>query len=104
MTPRRQSRAPGTAPPPEAELHLRGLTVARARLRLRAFLTECRRQRLRRIKVVHGKGIGSPDGVSVVRAAVRRDLEVELAAGRIRDFRLGNIGEGGAGVTIVWLR
>jgi DNA mismatch repair protein MutS2 len=104
VTPREQSRAPGTAPPPEAELHLRGLTVARARPRLSSFLAECRRRRLRRVKVIHGKGIGSPDGVSVVRTAVRRDLEVEMAAGRIRDFRLGNVGEGGAGVTIVWLR
>ncbi len=104
MSPQGQNRAPGAAPPPEAQLHLRGLTVARARPRLRAFLAECRRRRLRRVKVVHGKGVGSPDGISVVRAAVRHDLEAEMASGRIRDFRLGNVGEGGAGVTIVWLR
>jgi DNA mismatch repair protein MutS2 len=101
---RGHARAPGVAPPPEAELHLRGLTVARARPRLRAFLAECRRRHLRRVKVVHGKGTGSPEGISVVRAAVQRDLEEERASGRIRDFRLGNLGEGGAGVTIVWLR
>ncbi len=87
----------------DTELNLRGCTVAEARSLLRNFLAEAVRSGRRRVKVVHGKGIRSPGGVSVVRTAVQRDLETALQQGTIRDFRLGNPGEGSAGVTIIWL-
>jgi DNA-nicking Smr family endonuclease len=87
----------------DRELNVRGCTVAEARRRLRRFLDEAADTGERRVKIIHGKGMASPGGVSVVRAAIRRDLEQALQEGRIRDFRLGNPGEGGAGVSIIWL-
>ena len=88
---------------PDGELNVRGRTVEEARSDLDDFLEKAASQGWSRLKVIHGKGIQSPGGHSVVREAMTRDLERARQAGRIRDFRLGNLGEGGAGVTIVWL-
>lgn len=74
-----------------------------ARNLLGRFLREAAGNNLKRVKIVHGKGIRSPEGFSVIRDAVRRDLELAYEDGLIRDFRLGNIDEGGAGVTLIWL-
>jgi len=43
-----------------AELDLHGMTVAVARQALLAFIQDCRRQRLRCVKIIHGKGLSSP--------------------------------------------
>ena len=87
----------------ERELNLRGATVEEALALLDVFLVEAGEAGIGRVKVIHGKGMGSPDRFGVVREAVRRYLETALESSRIRDFRLGNLGEGGSGVTIVWL-
>jgi DNA-nicking Smr family endonuclease len=87
----------------DRELNLRGRTVKEARSLLKRFLEEAAGDNCTRVKVIHGKGMRSPDGFSVVRDAVTMELEKALVEGRIRDFRLGNIGEGGAGVTLIWL-
>ncbi len=87
----------------DRELNLRGETVEEALVLLARFLAEATAGGVGRIKVIHGKGMRSPDGFGVVRDAVRRHLEDALEASTIRDFRLGNLGEGGAGVTIIWL-
>ncbi|MFC1627997.1 Smr/MutS family protein [Gemmatimonadota bacterium] len=85
------------------ELNLRGSRVEEALTLLPQFLTDAVQQGIGRVKIIHGKGMRSPDGFSVVRDSVKRYLETALEEGTIRDFRLGNVGEGGAGVTIVWL-
>ena len=70
---------------------------------LSRFLADAASQGIGRVKIIHGKGMRSPDGFSVVRDSVIRYLETALKEGTIRDFRLGNVGEGGSGVTIIWL-
>ncbi|MFC1500801.1 Smr/MutS family protein [Candidatus Zixiibacteriota bacterium] len=87
----------------ESELNLRGSRVEEALALLSQFIAEAAQQGRGRVKIIHGKGMRSPDGFSVVRESVKRYLEQALEDGTIRDFRLGNVGEGGAGVTIVWL-
>ncbi len=87
---------------PDAELNVRGRTVKEARSDLHLFLEHAASKGWTRLKVIHGKGKQSPEGLSVVREAMTRDLEAAMEEGRIRDFRLGNLGEGGSGVTIVW--
>ena len=89
--------------PADPELNVRGCTVEEARSLLQRFLAEAAREGHHRAKIIHGKGIGSPGGISVVREAVHRDLEEALRAGAITDYRLGNLGEGSAGVTVIWL-
>jgi len=100
---RRRGRPAGVDPPPDATLNLRGRRVAEVVVLLPDFLAEAGRSGCRRVKVIHGKGTRSHDGHSVVREAVTARLESLRSEGRIRDFRRGNVGEGGAGVTIVWL-
>ena len=98
-----RGRPAGVEPEPDDELVLRGATVGEATKRLEEFLVSAEKRHHRRLRIVHGKGIRSEGGVSPVRAVVQGRLEQALAEGRIRDFRLGNVGEGGAGVTVVWL-
>jgi DNA mismatch repair protein MutS2 len=99
----RRGRPAGVDPPPDATLNLRGCTVVEAGARLLGFLDEAGRSKHRRLKVIHGKGTQSREGHSVVREAITARLESLRAEGRIRDFRRGNMGEGGSGVTIIWL-
>ncbi len=57
----------------EAELDLHHLRVHEARHLLAVFLLECRRNRLRCVRVIHGKGKRSADG-SVIKALTDRVL------------------------------
>ena len=98
-----RGRSAGTVPAVDDEIHLRGQTVAEALALLERFLRDSARKGHDRVKVIHGKGTRSPGGRSVVREAVRAHLENAMTKGQIRDYRGGNVGEGGAGVTIVWL-
>ena len=98
---RKRKRA--TAPEPDAEINLRGTRLEEAMRLLTTFLQEARTRGDSRVRIIHGKGIQSPDGISVVRRGVARHLEQAHRRGEVRDYRLGNPGEGGAGVTIVWL-
>ena len=74
----------------DRELNLRGATVEEALALLEQFLAEAAAGGVGRVTVIHGKGMRSPNGFGV-------------EASTIRDFRFGNLGEGGAGVTIIWL-
>lgn len=56
--------------PVEGEIDLHGLTVSQAEAKLRAFLQENRSDRQRLIRVIHGKGLGSPSQQSILRARV----------------------------------
>jgi DNA-nicking Smr family endonuclease len=54
--------------PIEDELDLHGYSSAEAGARLRAFLACARRpERQRAVRIIHGKGHGSPDGKSVLK-------------------------------------
>jgi DNA-nicking Smr family endonuclease len=56
--------------PVEDELDLHGLTVQEAEDRLRAFLQNSRLDRQRVVRVIYGKGHGSPNQQSILRAKV----------------------------------
>jgi DNA-nicking Smr family endonuclease len=59
---------------PQAELDLHGLTKTEALERLGEFLTTSRRQGLKKVLIVHGKGHHSPAG-PVLQRAVREWCE-----------------------------
>ncbi|MFC1544125.1 Smr/MutS family protein [Gemmatimonadota bacterium] len=99
----RRGRSAGAVLAVDEEINLRGQTVVEALAILDRFLRDAARKGHDRVKVIHGKGTRSPGGHSVVREAVRAHLENAITRGRIRDYRGGNVGEGGSGVTIVWL-
>jgi DNA mismatch repair protein MutS2 len=85
--------APNTAA--ASRLDLRGQTADEAVLELDRFLDAALRTGLQEFTVVHGKGAG------VLREAVKQYLR---GIPHIKSFRLGNLGEGDTGVTIVELR
>ncbi len=55
----------------QAEIDLHGLTRDAARDALATFLVEAVKRGLRCVRVVHGKGIGSPGRVPVLKSKVR---------------------------------
>ena len=57
-----------------ASLDLHGSTVDDARERFERFVTSCLTHDVKCVRIVHGKGIGSPNGDAVLKAAVRRWL------------------------------
>jgi len=54
----------------QAELDLHGLTRNEAKLELVAFLYDCRRRGVRCTRIIHGKGLGSPDRLPVLKTHV----------------------------------
>jgi len=85
----------------QGEIDLHGLTAQEARARLADFLHGARRRRWRCVRVVHGKGLGSPGGRPVLKAWVnlwlRRRREV-LA------FCSAPAWDGGTGALYILLR
>ena len=77
------------------ELNLLGMTTDDAIWNLDKYLDEARVSHLQSVRIVHGKGTGA------LRNAVHQYLRKQKW---IKSFRLGDFGEGDAGVTIVTLR
>ncbi|HEY50286.1 MAG TPA: hypothetical protein G4O20_00555 [Dehalococcoidia bacterium] len=76
------------------EIRLRQLTVDEALFRLEQYLHDAFMAGLIQVIVIHGKGTGT----------LRRAIQKVLAEHPlVKSFRLGEYGEGGAGVTIVQL-
>lgn len=85
----------------EADLDLHGLTIEQARRCLAAFLTQCAAYDARCVRIVHGKGYGSPDAIPVLRDKVRAWL---VGVSEVRAFAQAPERDGGAGATVVLLR
>ncbi len=74
-----------------AEINLLGLTVDEALVQLDKYLDDAYLARLPSVRIVHGKGTGA------LRNAVQQHLK---RVRYVESFRLGEFGEGDAGVTI----
>ncbi|MCQ2576369.1 MAG: Smr/MutS family protein [Treponema sp.] len=87
---------------PEARIDLHGLRQAEAEERLNWFITDCTRKGIRKVMIVHGKGIHTHGTDPVLGELVRKFIE--------RDKRCGMSGhpktkqEGGTGATWVILK
>ncbi|HHM06220.1 MAG TPA: DNA mismatch repair protein MutS [Gammaproteobacteria bacterium] len=57
-----------------AELDLHGFTLPRAQQALGDFLRTCRVRGIRCVRIVHGKGLNSPDGVPVIKLKLQHWL------------------------------
>ena len=77
------------------EISLRGMTVDEALAVLSKYLDDACLANLSPVRIVHGKGTGA------LRNAVHNYLR---KAKHVKSFRLGEFGEGDAGVTIVELK
>ena len=100
-TPRRPQSGSGKSPSaPKAmfassEINLLGKTVDEACAELGKFLDDAFMARLSEVRIVHGKGTGA------LRSGIHKYLKSEK---HVKSFRLGEFGEGDAGVTIAELK
>jgi DNA-nicking Smr family endonuclease len=84
----------------QGQVDLHGLRRDDARERLGAFLREAVKQGWRCVRVVHGKGHGSPGRQPVLKGKVRAWL---VQKGEVLAFTQARASEGGAGALIVLL-
>ncbi|MDP1698406.1 MAG: Smr/MutS family protein [Xanthomonadaceae bacterium] len=80
------------------ELDLHGLSEAAARKLLQAFLTNASRERWHCLRVIHGKGLSSERGESVLRPLVAHLLSLH---GDVLAFASAPQNQGGSGATLV---
>lgn len=88
--------------PPDEEVDLHGLDRKQARHALHAALQRAIDEGGRCVRVIHGRGVHSADGSSVLRAGLARWLAEPPYADRVMAFATG-LGERG-GATYVLLR
>ncbi len=85
----------------QRELDLHGLRRDDAREALSAFIRDAHRQGLRCLRVVHGKGLGSPGRVPVLKSKVHSWL---IQKNEVIAFVQARADEGGAGALVVLLK
>lgn len=85
----------------QGEIDLHGLRTDDAREALAGFLRESVRQGLRCVRVVHGKGLGSPGKTPVLKGKVHGWL---VQKNEVLAFVQARGDEGGAGAVVVLLR
>ncbi len=85
----------------QGQIDLHGLRSDEARDALGQFLREARRDALRCLRVVHGKGLGSPGKTPVLKTLVRRWL---MQKQEVMAYVQARPADGGAGAVLVLLR
>lgn len=85
----------------QREIDLHGLRREDAREALAAFLRDAVRQGLRCVRVVHGKGLGSPGKTPVLKGKVHSWL---IQKDEVLAFVQARADEGGAGAVVVLLK
>ncbi len=84
----------------QREIDLHGLRTDEARLVLSEFIRQSHRQGLRCLRVVHGKGLGSPGKTAVLKPKVHSWL---IQKSQVMAFVQAKPAEGGAGALLVLL-
>lgn len=85
----------------QAELDLHGLTKVEAKLELADFLYECKRRGTRCIRIIHGKGLRSPNREPVLKHHVRHWL---MQREEVLAFVQARPVDGGGGAVMVLLK
>ena len=85
----------------QREIDLHGLRSDEARVALAEFIRQSHRQGLRCVRVVHGKGLGSPGKTPVLKSKVHSWL---VQKNQVMAFVQAKPAEGGAGALVVLLR
>ncbi len=87
---------------PEAYLDLHGLHQDEARIRLDSFITDCKSRGLRKVQIIHGKGIHTQGTDPVLGELVRRFIESDPRCGTSGHPK--NKADGGTGATWIILK
>ena len=85
----------------QRQVDLHGLRTDEARETLAAFIREAHRQGIRCVRVVHGKGLGSPGKTPVLKDKVHRWL---VQKSEVVAFVQAQPAQGGAGAVVVLLQ
>jgi DNA-nicking Smr family endonuclease len=85
----------------QAQLDLHGQRTDEARQTLASFIREAHKHGLRCVRVVHGKGLGSPGKTPVLKSRVHSWL---VQKNEVMAFVQARPAEGGAGALVVLLR
>lgn len=85
----------------EDELDLHGYTSDEARLQLAAFLNACRQHGLRCVRIIHGKGLRSPNREPVLKVKVKHWL---IQRDEVLAFCQARPVDGGSGAALVLLK
>ncbi|MBK6744526.1 MAG: Smr/MutS family protein [Hydrogenophilales bacterium] len=85
----------------QAELDLHGLTKLEAKHELAEFLHECRRRGVRCVRIVHGKGLRSPNREPVLKLHVRHWLTLR---DEVLAYVQARAVDGGGGALVVLLK
>lgn len=85
----------------EAELDLHGMIITTAHQELAGFIYQCRRERIRCVRIIHGKGWGSKDNQPVLKTKLNAWLQQEE---NVLAFCSTPIEDGGTGAVYVLLR
>jgi DNA-nicking Smr family endonuclease len=85
----------------EAELDLHGRTVPEAREQVAAFLRDCRARDKRCVRIIHGKGRGSPGTLPVLKTKVNQWLRQK---DEVLAFCTARPADGGGGAVYVLLK
>jgi DNA-nicking Smr family endonuclease len=85
----------------QREIDLHGLRTDEARVALSEFIRQAQRQGLRCLRVVHGKGLGSPGKTPVLKSKVHSWL---VQKNQVMAFVQAKPAEGGAGALLVLLK
>ena len=88
-------------PAPESTIDLHGLNLHAAEGRLGDAIETAARTGIACLRVVHGRGTRSPDGVAVLREALPRWLTGTRLAGQVLAFAPARPRDGGRGATCV---
>lgn len=83
---------------PQAELDLHGVTAAEAISMVESFLRDSVRDNLVKVRIVHGRGLHSPEGKAVLKEVV---VDVLESSPYVRSFGNPPPAEGGSGA--VWV-
>ncbi len=82
----------------QAECDLHGLTQPEARLALSSFFQECRWRRIHCVRIIHGKGLGSPQQQPILKLKVNRWLRQRR---EVLAFCAAPVQDGGQGALYV---
>lgn len=85
----------------EAELDLHGFTITHAESALHDFIEECQLQRIRCVRVIHGKGWTSKDNKPVIKSKINTWLRQNPL---VLAFCSATIQDGGTGAVYVLLK
>ncbi len=85
----------------KAQLDLHGLRTEEARAALVGFINQCQKQDWRCVRIIHGKGLGSPDKSPVLKDKVLRWL---VQKDEVLAFCQARPNDGGSGALVVLLK